>query len=662
MKTRLFVCALLAGASAQAAAADLRVASPGGQVEIVVGTSSENQPTYAVNFQGRPVLAPSPLGLDLEKGGRLSYGIAATGSSTRSGEDSYTLHGKERTVRDRYNELSVDYEEPAKQGLAPRRMQIVFRAYDDGAAFRYRIPAQPALAATNVISEMTRFDFARDYQCWGSNLGRFGTSHETEFDPVRASMLREQNLYDAPFVCKTGDGQTTLALAEADLRNWGGMYIQGRGDGGLGAQIKVSPHLDNPYLIATTRIGSDIVSPWRVVMLADQPAKLIESTIVTSLNPAPDFDASWVKPGKSAWDWWNGPTVAGVKTSGTNDETVKRFIDFASESRLQYMLIDEGWYMGAGGGGTVRPGVDITRTIPEINLPELVEYGRQRGVGLWLWLNWKAFDAQMDEALDLYQKLGIKGIKIDFMDRDDQPMVDWYHRVLRKAAEHKLLVNFHGAYHPTGLVRTYPNYLTQEGVMGAEYNKWSRRVTPRHNVTLPFTRMLLGPMDYTPGGFRNRTPETFQIQSAPPFVQTTRGQALAMYVVYESPFGVVADTPNAYEGEPGLDFLSAVPTTWDETRAIAGDVGEYIVLARRKGSDWYVGAMTNETGRTIELPLDFLGSGRFAATSWTDGDTPTALNVQRFSVGADRKPVTLRLAPAGGAALRFTAEGQRRKR
>ncbi len=244
------------------------------------------------------------------------------------------------------------------------------------------------------------------------------------------------------------------------------------------------------------------------------------------------------------------------------------------------------------------------------------------------------------------------------MDRDDQEMVDWYHRVLTRAAQHKLMVNFHGAYHPSGLVRTYPHYLTQEGVMGAEYNKWSRRVTPTHNLTLPFTRMLIGPMDYTPGGFRNLRPEEFRIQNAPPFVQNTRGQALAMYVVYESPLALVSDTPDAYRGQAGLDFISLVPATWDETRVIAGEIGQYVAIARRKGKDWYVGAMTNEAARTLSLPLDFLGSDRYEATLWGDGASPTELKIDRWKVaGRERQPVTLQLAPSGGAALHFKFGG-----
>jgi alpha-glucosidase len=263
-------------------------------------------------------------------------------------------------------------------------------------------------------------------------------------------------------------------------------------------------------------------------------------------------------------------------------------------------------------------------------------------------------DAQMDEALALYEKWGLKGIKVDFMDRDDQQMVDYYHRLLTKAGEHHLMVDLHGAEHPTGLVRTYPHYLTQEGVLGAEYNKWSRRITATHNVTLPYTRMLLGPMDYTPGGFRNVSPATFNPRNDLPFVQTTRGQALAMYVVYDSPLGLVSDSPDTYRGSPaGLDFVSATPTTWDETRFIAGEVGQSIVLARRKGADWWIGAMSNEAGRTVTVPLSFLGAGTFAADIRQDGAAPTDLVASKQTVKAG-DVLTLKLAPSGGAAVRLT--------
>jgi alpha-glucosidase len=273
-------------------------------------------------------------------------------------------------------------------------------------------------------------------------------------------------------------------------------------------------------------------------------------------------------------------------------------------------------------------------------------------VGLFLWLNWKALDAQFDAALDQYQAWGIAGIKVDFMDRDDHVMVDWYHHLLSQAAEHRLMVNVHGAFHPTGLTRTYPNFITQEGVLGAENNKWSSRITADHNVTLAYTRMLLGPMDYTPGGFDNQTPETFRWRFMRPTVMTTRAHALAMFVVYESPLQTVADSPDAYAGQPETAFIGQVPTTWDETRFISGEIGQSIVLARRKGRDWYVGAMTNADARTVSLPLGFLGRGRFEATVYTDTDTPNRTEISTKAVEAETT-LTLALKASGGAAIRI---------
>lgn len=653
---RTHAAGLMAGAAmaivaaSPAFAAEQRLTSPDGALQVTV-SDSDGQARYAVAYRGQPLLAPSPLGLVLSAGGSLSHGLKIAGAAPSSGDATYDLvAGKTRTVRDRYNQLDVDFQEP--EG-GKRRLRVIVRAYDDGVAFRYVLPRQPGLDAVNIRNEETRFDFPADYRCWGLNLGKFGTSHEGEFDPVQASKLREHNLYDAPLVCEGANA--AFAIAEADLKDYAGLYLTGRGDGGLGVQAKLSPRLDDPTVAVRTRIGADVVSPWRVVMVAPKAGQLIESNLVTTLSaPSKVADTSWIKPGKAAWDWWNGPSISGVAKPGMNAETIKRYIDFAAANGLDYMLIDEGWHAGAGGGGAVQPGVDVTRPIPELDLPGLVAYAKERKVGLWLWLNWKALDAQMDEAVPLYEQWGIKGIKVDFMDRDDQAMVDYYHRLLTKAGQHHLMVDLHGAEHPTGLIRTYPHYLTQEGVMGAEYNKWSRRVTAAHNVTLPYTRMLLGPMDYTPGGFRNVAPAAFDPRNTLPFVQTTRGQALAMYVVYDSPFGIVADSPDTYKDSPaGLDFVAAAPTTWDETRFVTGEIGRSVVLARRKGADWWIGAMTNEAGRTVKVPLGFLGAGAFTADIRQDGAAPTDLVASTRTVKAG-DVLTLKLAPSGGAAVRLT--------
>jgi alpha-glucosidase len=360
-----------------------------------------------------------------------------------------------------------------------------------------------------------------------------------------------------------------------------------------------------------------------------------------------------VKPGKYAWDWWNGPALSSVKQAGMNDETMRGFIDFAAANGLEDMLIDDGWYVNSGAGGTLLPGANNLVSIPSIDLPGLVRYAADRKVGLWLWVHWKMLDANMEKALPLYSKLGIKGIKVDFMDRDDQEMVGFYHRLMKTAAANRLMVNLHGAYAPRGLVRTYPNFLTQEGVLGAEYNKWSRRITARHNVNIALSRMLLGPMDYTPGGFRNATPQTFMPVNLLPMVQTTRGQALAMYVVYESPFQGVSDSPDSYRGQEGLDFIRMVPATWDETRGISAAFDEHVAIARRKGRDWYVGAMTSEAGRTVTVPLSFLPAGRYTATIWQDGAGPTDIVRETRRVGPGDR-LELRLAGSGGAAVRIS--------
>jgi alpha-glucosidase len=390
-----------------------------------------------------------------------------------------------------------------------------------------------------------------------------------------------------------------------------------------------------------------------VIMLGDATGNLIESNLIGNLNPDPAFDTAWIKPGKTAWDWWSGPWLPPPDKGGTDMPTIQKYIDFAGKSGFEYMMIDEGWCLNSGVGGSAPANADVTQAKPEIDMPALVAYGAKRKVGLWLWVQWSLLDRQMDDALAQYEKWGIKGIKVDFMDRNDQQMIDYYHKLMRKAAGHKLMVDMHGAYPPAGLNRTYPNYLTQEGIMGAEYNKWSRRVTARHNVSLAFTRMLLGPLDYTPGGFRNRTPATFEVVNSPPQVPTTRGHGLGMFVVYESPFQMVADSPDVYENAAGFDFIRVVPTVWDETRFVAGEIDQYVVVARRKGADWYVGVMNTEEARTVRVPLAFLGQGRFKAKVWADGVAPTEVKVSEQLVGAGDS-IEVALAGSGGAAVRIS--------
>jgi alpha-glucosidase len=396
-------------------------------------------------------------------------------------------------------------------------------------------------------------------------------------------------------------------------------------------------------------------------MIADQPGRLVESNLVVNLNPPSAIgDTSWIKPGKTPWDWWNGSQAKGVANPGKNNETMKYYIDFAARNKFEFMLIDAGWAAGffstPGQAAPSRRRTDLTKSIPAIDMPMLVEYAKSKNVRLWLWAHFRDMYDQMDDAFGQYQKWGIAGVKIDFMDRSDQWMVNWYRTAAKKAAEHHLMLDFHGAFKPDGMRRTYPNVLTREGVMGAEYNKWSARVTPKHDVTLAFTRMLAGPMDYTPGGFDNATRENFVARNRAPMVMGTRAHHTALYVVFESELQMVSDSPDAYDGQKETEFLKAVPSSWDETRVLNGVPPKYITIARRRGGEWFVGSITDWDARELDVPLSFLGSGAYDAEIYADG--PNAAAQPKDSVVEKRRVnaqtvLKLKLAPGGGSAIRL---------
>jgi len=650
----LSILSLLPACAGLAHAAEpLALRSPGDTARATLALDADGAPSLAVSWRGDSVLLPSPLGVHLDGDDRIERGLRVRDVRRSESDSTYTLvAGKAREVHDRYRELDVDLAD-----ARGRTLGLVVRAYDDGIAFRYRLPV-PASGDLVVKQDLTGYLFPRDYRCWTLNLGRFGTAHEGEFDPIDASKLRPMHLIDAPLVCRTGKDDTTFALAEADLDRYAAVYYSGRGDGRLGVESRLSPHPDAPAIAVRLRrdevAGEGHLTPWRVVMLGDSPGALIESNLIASLNPpTPIADTSWIKPGKAAWDWWSGSIAPDVPDAGMNTATMARYIDHAAAMGLEYMLVDAGWYPGSSGGDLWDPSADAARTVPVIDMPALVAHARERGVGLWLWVHYKALESRMDELFALYRGWGIKGVKVDYMDRDDQPMVAFFHEMMRASAKHELMIDLHGAYRPTGLNRTWPQFLTQEGVLGAEYNKWSRRITPTHNLTLPFTRMLVGPIDYTPGGFRNVAPADFRVSFTAPQVMGTRAHQLAMFVVYESPLQMVADSPDAYVDAPGADFLSLVLATWDETRVLSGSIGEHIVVARRSGDDWYVGAMTNESPRLLEVPLDFLPGAEYLSTLWTDGAGPTDVHREERRIDDRQRTLDLRLSGGGGAVVRL---------
>jgi alpha-glucosidase len=451
-----------------------------------------------------------------------------------------------------------------------------------------------------------------------------------------------------------------VVITEADLLDYPGMDLTGGQANGLKGLFPAYPskvtlvrdrneRVDEraPYL-ARTRGTREF--PWRVLVVAERDANLLDTDIVYRLaSDSTIGDTRWIKPGKVAWDWWNATNVFGVAfRAGVNTDTYKHYIDFAAENGIQYVILDEGWY---------RLG-DLLSVVPEIDMEAIAAHARQKNVGLIMWVVWKTLDGQMQAALDQFERWGVKGIKVDFMQREDQWMVNFYERVAREAAKRHLLVDFHGAYKPTGLYRTYPNVLTSEGVVGMEHSKWSKDASPDNAVTFPFLRMLAGPVDYTPGAMINATKADFQPVYGRPMSQGTRCQQLAMYVVFESPLQMLADSPSNYRREPeSLAFLSAVPTVWDETKTLAATVGEHIVTARRSGREWYVGAMTNWEPRDFDVDLSFLGSGAWRAEIFRDGPNADRVGVDyvrevRDVSAADR--LRIHLAPGGGWVARIT--------
>ena len=658
LATSLITLSMALATASQAATVTLT--SPDGRNMV---TLDSDKLTYAVSRDGKPVIDPSPLGLNFDIG-QIGAGATYTLHTGTSVNSSWPLVvGKAATASDHYTQSDMAF--TTAKGL---KFDIIVRVYDNGIALRYTVPEQSGISDFKVMSENTQFNFPKDYDCWGANTGRFDSSFEAEYDQIKASKIRNFNNYMAPLVCKTGDAHTTFAIAESDVKDYPGFFLSGRGDAGLGGSVTLPPRFDNDRNFRSRKSvsakvhmdGNGFQTPWRVVMLGDTPGDLTASLLIPTLaTPSQIKDTSWIKPAKTSWDWWNDWAL-NMPNAGINTASYKAFVDFSKEMKLDDILIDEGWSVNS--DIEPRDDANVTKAKPVIDMPELLAYAKSKGVGIWLWVQWQQLDNQMDAALTQYEAWGIKGIKVDFMNRNDQEMVDWYHKLLEKAAAHHIMVDLHGAYPPNGLARTWPNFVTQEGVLGAENNKWSARITATHNVTLPFTRMILGPMDYTPGGFRSLTPAEFVKQQRyhAPFVQTTRGQAVAMYVVYDSPFQMVSDSPDAYKNTDGTwadgaEFIQSVPTSWDETRVLAGDIGQYIVTARRKGDNWYIGAMTNEQGRTIEVPLSFLGKGSYTAHVQQDGADVNHLTSSDVMTDSG-KSLTLTLAPSGGAVAVLTPE------
>jgi alpha-glucosidase len=633
--------------AARAGAAPLTVASPNGALVVTVGVGE--QLTWSVTLRGRAILLPSRIGMSLASGQVLGAKPVVSTTSTRAVNEVLrpVVRIKRAEVRDHFNERRVNF----AGGYA-----LIVRAYDDGVAYRF---ATSLPGEITVTAEEATLAWGGDHLVYFPEETSFQSHQERQYKRLNISEIGPR-FSGLPAMVVLPDGVKAV-ITEADLFDYPGMDLTGDGVAltlrGLfpayPKKVELRRDRDEVVLeredyLAKTRGTREF--PWRAVVIAERDETLLDTDLVYRLASETTMqDTGWIWPGLVAWDWWNANNVFGVSfRAGVNTETYKHYIDFAAEQGIPYIILDEGWY----------PLGNLLATVPAIDMNAIAAHAQAKHVGLIMWVVWKTLDLQMQPALDQFERWGVKGIKVDFMQREDQWMVNFYERVAQEAAKRRLLVDFHGAYKPTGLYRTYPHVVTSEGVLGLEQSKWSDLASPDNAVTFPFMRMLAGPVDYTPGAMMNATKSDFKPVFNRPGSQGTRCQQLAMYVVYESPLQMLADAPSNYRKEPeSLAFLSRVPTVWDETRVLNAKVGEYIVTARRSGRDWYLGALTNWTARDIEIDLSWLGAGAFTADVFRDGP-----NAGRAGVDYERAELaltagdrlTLRLAPGGGFAARIT--------
>ena len=640
----MFSALLFAGIATAQSSYDLH--SPDNRIEIRIRTAERIR--YDVLLKGRALLENCTLSLDIEHK-VLGVGPKVTDAKERKYDQIVepVVRQKFAKIRDNYNELRLNIE----GGYA-----VVFRAYNEGAA--YRLETSFPQQQVKIYSEEAKFNFPSNFVVYYPQEDSFFSHNERKYLPQHLSEIAPEFLASLPAVVDVGGG-AKLAVAESDVEDYPGLWLRGTGGNGLSVTFEPYPlktKLERDRDLRVVETADYIAStsgtrtfPWRVIGIAEKDGDLLTNQILWLLQrPSQIQDTSWIKPGKVAWDWWNDWNIYGVDFhAGINTQTYKYYIDFAAKYGIPYIILDEGWYKLG----------NVLEVVPEINMDELAAYAKQKNVGLILWLVWNSLDDQLIPALDQYAKWGVKGIKVDFMQRNDQLLINYYYKVCREAAKRKMLVDFHGAQRPATMTRIWPNLINTEGVRGMEWSKWSADAEPEHNVTLPFTRMFLGPLDYTPGAMRNATKATFAAINHQPMALGTRCHQLAMYVVFEGPLQMLADTPSNYLREPeAMEFLSAVPTEWDETKVLDAKIADYVLVARRNGRDWYVGAMTDWTPRDLEVDLSFLPEGSFTIDAYQDGINAdhNASDYKKTTTQVSKATkLKIHLAPGGGWAARI---------
>ncbi|QDH81221.1 glycoside hydrolase family 97 protein [Echinicola soli] len=603
--------------------------------------------SYALTVDGQKVVENSAIELITDQKDSRVWKVGKKDAYTVNRQLSPVVWQKSREITDHYNALHLRF----KNG-----MSLQCRLYDNGAAWRWTSSLK---GEYKVIEEKAEVNLGKDGKAWYPEESGFFSHNERAYKHYDLTEINGEKLASLPALFEVKG--TKVLLTESDLFDYAGMWIKGSEQGVQG----VFPHYPKEKKVTSDRDEkvierADYIAkiegkkdfPWRILMIAREDKELLTNQLVYQLARPSEGDFSWVKPGKVQWDWWHYNNVYEVPfRAGINTETYKYYIDFAAEHGIEYVLFDEGWC-------DTRDLMDVSS---EMDMEVLTSYAQEKGVGLILWASWLVLDKQLDMALDKFSQWGIKGIKVDFMQRDDQDMVNYYEKVSRAAAKRKMLVDFHGAYKPTGWLRTYPNVLTSEGVLGNEISKFAGSITPDHTTTLPFTRMAAGPMDFTPGGMRNVHKEAFKGVPAEPMTLGTRCNQLAMYVVFESPLQMLCDIPTHYYQEPeAMEFLSTVPVEWAETIPLQAKIGDYVALARKApNGDWYIGAMTDSSPRELEINFSFLPEGSYTMEVWKDGINAdrNAKDFAQEKVTVNNQTVsTIKMSKGGGWVARISGK------
>ena len=661
MKKLLILTAALVCACAVRAQKSYTLCSPDGHLRTTVAAGDEL--TYDIAVDGRTVLEPSPLALRLDDG-RTWGPHARVRKAERTSADAAIPSPLYRSaeVRDRYNGLILRMKDD---------WSVEFRVYDDGVAYRF---ASSAKAPFRIASEQVEYRFPADFEATVPYVARgregdfedqFFNSFENTYATAPLSALNSGRLMFLPLAVDAGDG-VKVCITETDLNGYPGLYLTNAGaaENGLRGIFASCPEKleqgghNNLQMLVRKRkehiaeVDAPRTFPWRVAIVGSD-AELAASDLSWLLAaPSKIADTSWIRPGKVAWDWWNDWNLAGVDfRAGVNTETYKYYIDFAAAKGIEYVILDEGW--------AVNGKADLMQVVPEIDLKEIVAYGALKNVGIILWAGYWAFDRDMERVCEHYAEMGVKGFKVDFMDRDDQRMTAFNHRAAETAARYGLVLDLHGTHKPAGLNRTWPNVLNFEGVHGLEQMKWSPESVDqmKYDATIPFVRQAAGPMDYTQGAMRNASRGNYRPVNTEPMSQGTRCHQLALYVVLDSPLNMLCDSPTNYLCEPECtEFIAAIPTVWDETRILGGRMGEYIVTARRSGDTWYVGGITDWTARDVEVDLAPLGiEGAVEATLFRDGANADrkGSDYKRETIRTNlSEPLKVHLAPGGGFAVK----------